>query len=134
MRHFNNEKWPLTQISPLAFLNINPHEHRKIIPDMQRAFSMMSLFFPSAEDFFASESGSEYKNHLLVNQVERAKHLPVRRYKNSNRTMPKQFWKDWDEISGRSGSIQDVFPREWNAAIRPIIAHRKSHTSWVHNY
>ena len=129
MRNFHCDKKQLTQLTPLTFLNINPHEHRKIIPDMQRAFSMMSLFFPSAEDFFASESGHEYKDHRLVNQVERAKHLPVRRYKDSNRTMPKQFWKEWDEISSRSGSIQDIFPREWNAAIRPIIAHRKSYVS-----
>lgn len=90
---------------------------------------MMSLFFPSAEGFFVSESGSEYKDHLLANQAERAKYLPVRRYKNSNKTMPRQFWKEWDEIGSRGGSIQDDFPREWNLAIRPIIAHRKSYIS-----
>lgn len=125
MVEFNRVKWPLTQLSPIAFLNINPYKNRKVIPDMERAFSMMSFFFPSADDFFRTEPGREYESHPLINQSERAKHLPVRRYKNSNRTMAKEFWREWDQLRSSGNSIRKYFPSEWNAAIRPIIAHCK---------
>ena len=126
---FNRAKSPLAQLSPLAFLNINPYKHRKVIPEMERAFSMMSLFFPFAKEFFPSSSESEER--ALVDQAERAKNLPVRRYKHSNKTMPKSFWREWDEIKSRPGRMEDKYPAEWDAAIRPIIAHCKRHWVWI---
>ena len=50
---------------------------------------------------------------------------PVRRDKHNNRTMPNHFWREWEDTRGRSGSLQDIFPTEWNAAIQPIVAHCK---------
>lgn len=88
---------------------------------MRQADAMMAIFFPWTNDFFESGDGLMLKNHLIVDQLERAKHLPDRRTSTSNKCMPKQFWNEWDRIRKEA----EVFPEDWDKAIRPILAHRQ---------
>lgn len=96
-------------------------EHRRVVPDMLSAFAAMSLFF--TPEFLTDDSGTEFKDSLLVKQAERAKQLPDRRRYDSSRYMPNEFWKDWDNVRKR----HQPYPFEWDVAIRPIIAHRESY-------
>lgn len=128
----NMEDYQLSQrmtgpFEMLVFLGMAPraHEHRRVIPDAFQAYAGISLFFQS--DFLTSEWGKEFENSLLFDQGERAKHLPDRRTYNSNTTMPDGFWAEWDGLlkkyKNREADSNDIYPFEWDRAIRPIIAH-----------
>ncbi len=111
-------------IAALAFLDINPDTHRRVIPDMHEAFTKMAFFFPSMTDYLSPGLQEEVKNSLMVNQAERAKTLPDRRRHNSNKTMPTEFWNEWRAIK-KKGNLDDDFPDDWDKAIRPTIAQRE---------
>ena len=128
----NMEGYQLSQrmIGPfemLAFLGMasRPQGHRRIIPDAFQAYAGISLFFQS--DFLTSEWGKEFENSLLFDQGDRAKHLPDRRTYNSNTTMPDEFWAERDGLlkkyENNEADSNDMYPFEWDKAIRPIIAH-----------
>lgn len=106
----------------LCFLDVDPREHRRVIPDMRQAYSMMALFFMPASKVAESMLGMKIDEHLIVNQVERAKILLDRRRHESNKRMPKDFWNEWDTIR-KKGHLDDTFPTEWDMATRPLIAH-----------
>lgn len=106
----------------LCFLDLDPHEHRRVIPDMRSAYSMMALFFTSASEIAESLLKIKFNEHLIVNQAERVKTLPDRRRHDSNKCMPKDFWKEWDTLR-KKGHLHNNFPTEWDITIRPMIAH-----------
>lgn len=85
---------------------------------------MMVLFFPSACERLDINFLAELKEHGIVNQVERAKNLPNRKKHNSNTTMPKEFFKEWDAYAKREELHADnhCLPEEWDRTIRPILA------------
>jgi hypothetical protein len=98
--------------------------------DLQKALALIyPFFFPH---FLKTKRGQPFKDSLLFNQDERAKHTPDRRSHVSNKYVPKEFW---DEFDGHTKScdkdgddVLDAFPMQWDIAIRPIIAHRKLHS------
>ena len=118
------KKKPLAYIGPMALLDVNPHLHRRVGPDMHEAVSKMAMFFPFITEAFDIEFQKELKDHMIVSQVERAKALPDRRRHNSNNTMPKDFWNEWRAIK-KMGNLDENFPDDWDRVIRPIIAHRE---------
>lgn len=115
-----NNRGPLRFIIPFAFLDLNPKAHRRIVPDMRQAFSMMALFFPSTTAMYEAEFESKLESHPIVNQAERARHCPDRKNPESNNNFPKDLWKELDSIRRRD--LHDNFPEEWDRTIRPIIA------------
>ena len=103
----------------IGWMELTPLMHLRVLRDMANARAMMSLFFPS--DFFDSESGMEYKDSLLINQVERMRRGPPdRRTHTSNKYLPKEFFRELDERPGRF--FQDKMPPDWDVVARPIIA------------
>ena len=115
---------PLAYIGPMALLDVNPHLHRRVGPDMHEAVAKTAMFFGFITEAFEPEFQEELKDHLIVKQMERAKNLPDRRRHNSNKTMPKEFWDAWKAVK-QLGNRVDNFPDDWDRAIRPIIAHRE---------
>jgi hypothetical protein len=109
-------------------------EERRIVDDAFRAYAAIAVFF-EGDAFLASEYGEPWRGTKLLNQEERAKHLPDRRTHLSNKTMPKEFWKDWEELlkanRRRPGDVvNDIYPMEWRKALRSVIIKRK-HISLV---
>ena len=123
MEKFQMHQHELLYFEPLAFLRVDPREHRRIMPDMRIAFAMMAIFFPS--EFFQSEAGLPYREHMIVQQAERMKHVLNWRRHDSNKCMPSEFWEEWDGIT-KNGYDEEDFPVEWDIAIRPILAHCES--------
>lgn len=113
-------------VGPLTFLDLNPFEHRRVLPDMRHAYAMMALFFTPASQVSEAMLEMNIHEHLILNQSERVKTLPDRRTYHSNNTMPKEFWKEWDVLA-KTGRLDDCFPVEWDMKIRPMIAHRSYH-------
>lgn len=107
---------------PLEFLDLNPHQHRRVIDDMRQAQAMMALFFEESPKVSATKAEKKLHEHLVVNQAERVKVLPDRRRHESNKCMPKEFWAEWDAL-GKVGRLKENFPVEWDRVIRPMIAH-----------
>jgi hypothetical protein len=104
-------------------------EERRIVDDAFAAYASIAVFF-EGDAFLASEYGEPWRDTKLLNQEERAKHIPDRRTHMSNKTMPKEFWKDWDELlrqnSRHSGDVaDDIYPMDWRKALRPIVIKRK---------
>ncbi|KAJ4983302.1 hypothetical protein SVAN01_11183 [Stagonosporopsis vannaccii] len=100
-------------------------EERRVVDDAFTAYAAIAVFFES-EAFLASEYGEPWRDTKLLDQAERAKHVPDRRMHNSNKTMPEEFWKEWDELlktnERRSGDeVDDIYPMEWRKTLRPII-------------
>jgi hypothetical protein len=108
---------------------------RRIVNDAFEAYAAIALFFDT-EAFLESEDekakwSSKSKSLNLrqskfFDQAERALHPPDRRTHLSNKTMPREFWRDWDQLlksKGRSSedNIDDIYPAEWRKAIRPTI-------------
>ena len=110
----------------LDWLGVMPSAHSKVFEDMRRACDMISIFFPT--DFWDSEVGLPFKDSLIVNQIERAKSLPNVRY-CSIQYRPHKFFKNLDaldlETKTKDKPTIEVFPEEWDHAIRPIIARRE---------
>ncbi|KAH7339212.1 hypothetical protein BKA66DRAFT_581855, partial [Pyrenochaeta sp. MPI-SDFR-AT-0127] len=100
-------------------------DQRRIVDDAFKAYAAIALFFET-EAFLASASGKLYRTSTLLDQAERAKQVPDRRTHMSNKTMPKEFWNDWDKLMKDKNRtiddpVDDIFPLEWRKAIRPII-------------
>lgn len=106
----------------LCFLDLDPHEHRRVIPDMRQAYSMMALFFTPASKVAESMLEMKLEEHMIIKQAERRGFVPDRRRHDSNKCMPKDFWKEWETIR-KKGHLDDNFPTEWDMMIRPMIAH-----------
>ncbi len=103
-------------------------EERRVVDDAFTAYAAIAVFF-EGDAFLASEWGEPWRDTKLLNQEERAKHVPDRRTHFSNKTMPKEFWKGWDELlkanKRRAGdAVDDIFPMEWRKAVRPTIIKR----------
>lgn len=108
-------------------------EERRIVDDAFRAYASIAVFFES-DTFLASEHGEPWRDSKLFDQEERARHVPDRRTHLSNKTMPKDFWNDWDELLKRnkrhSGDVcDDIFPMEWRKATRSVIIKRECNLS-----
>lgn len=104
-------------------------EERRVVDDAFRAYAAIAVFF-EGDAFLASEFGEPWRETKLLNQEERAKHVPDRRTHMSNKTLPKDFWKDWDDLLKKnkkdSGDVvDDIYPMEWRKALRPIIIKRE---------
>lgn len=104
-------------------------QERRIVDDAFKAYAAIALFF-RGEAFLASEFGEPWRDTELLNQEERAKHVPDRRTHKSNKTMPAEFWNDWDNLlkankRQEGDTVEDIYPIEWRKAIRPIVIKRK---------
>lgn len=119
MSKFDEEKNRLRYLRDLHFLDVHPHRHRRMVPDMLQARGMMALFFPSS--FFESEDGISHKGSLIVNQSERAKSLPNRRTHASNKWIDKKIFEEWD-THWKQSKYRDEYPLEWDVITRPIVA------------
>lgn len=113
-------------------------EERRIVDDAFRAYAAIAVFF-EGDAFLASEHGEAWRNTKLLDQKERAKHLPDRRTHMSNKSMPKEFWKDWDELLKENkrdsgDSVIDIYPMEWRKALRPVIIKRGCTHSYLAHY
>jgi hypothetical protein len=135
MDDFQMSKINMGPYEMLAFMGMASRltEHRRIIPDAFLAYAGVSMFFETFEfiAFAFSDSRLDFSKSLLLNQTERAKRPPkVRTYK-SNRTIGDAFFKEWNDLHTRNrrrhgAAVDDIYPLEWDIAIRPIIARRKS--------
>jgi hypothetical protein len=106
-------------------------EERRVVDDAFNAYASIALFFET-EAFLDSERGRMFKDSKLLHQSERAKDLSNldSRTHMSNKTMPSEFWADWDKLlkdnkRKTSDESDDIHPLEWRKALRPIIARRK---------
>ncbi|KAF3051114.1 hypothetical protein E8E11_006285 [Didymella keratinophila] len=100
-------------------------EERRISDDAFSAYAAIAVFYEGAA-FLASEHGEPWRETKLINQAERALHPSDRRTHKSNKTMPKEFWKDWDDLLKKEeralgDAIDDIYPMAWRKALRPII-------------
>jgi hypothetical protein len=104
-------------------------EERRIVDDAFSAYASIAMFFDT-DAFLASDEGKPFLDSKLLNQVERAKTVPDRRTHMSNKTMPKEFWAEFEKLlqdnKKQPGDvIEDIFPMEWRKAMRPVIIGRK---------
>ncbi|QSZ37286.1 hypothetical protein DSL72_009380 [Monilinia vaccinii-corymbosi] len=93
------------------------------VKDAQKAMGKVYPFFNP--EFLNSEGGKEFKDSLMFNQEERAKHYPDIRTDKSTIHHPKEFYADLDKYYGKKTRFSDAhtpFPLEWDMKIRPIIA------------
>ncbi|KAL1655727.1 hypothetical protein SLS61_001751 [Didymella pomorum] len=100
-------------------------EERRISDDAFSAYAAISIFY-SGTAFLDSKFGEPWRDTKLINQAERALHPPDRRTHKSNKTMPKEFWKDWDALMKKEERnlgdvIDDIYPMPWRKALRPIV-------------
>jgi hypothetical protein len=113
---------------------------KRVVDDAFLAYASVSLFY-EGDDFLKSKHGEVlehrvFQNFLekfpLLNQAERAKQVPDRRTKQSNKMLPQSFWDEWDRICRENrrdmtdGMIEHFYPAEWDKVIRPKIARCKS--------
>ncbi|KAH7067817.1 hypothetical protein FB567DRAFT_256347 [Paraphoma chrysanthemicola] len=109
------------------FMQMASHfrEERRVVDDAFKAYAAIALFFES-KAFLDHGIGKLFTDSQLLDQEERAKHVPDRRTHLSNKTMPDEFWKDWDKLlkdNDRSSGdpVEDIYPLELRKAIRPIV-------------
>jgi hypothetical protein len=109
------------------FMNMAPEfrEERRVVDDAFNAYASIALFFDT-DKFLGSTHGKEFVDSPLLKQAERAKTVPDRRTHKSNKTMPKEFWDDFDKLlrdnKRQMGDvIDDIMPMEWRKTLRPII-------------
>jgi hypothetical protein len=100
-------------------------EERRISDDAFSAYAAIAVFYSGAA-FLASPHGEPWRDTKLLDQAERAKHVPDRRTHRSNKTMPAAFWKDWEALLTQNkrqagDTIDDIYPMEWRKALRRII-------------
>jgi hypothetical protein len=67
-----------------------------------------------------------FKDSLLLNQEERVKNVPDRRTHRNKKTMPSEFWKNWDKLLNENDrdskdAVEDIYPIEWRKAIRLVF-------------
>lgn len=127
----------ITRITPgpfelCKFMELAPRffQERRIVKDAFEAYAAIALFFDRNEFFNFKDAPTELVEHLgIFDQAERAKHLPDRRDRRSNKTMPKEFWKQWDRLVKDHGyvpgetfdGLDEVYSLEDQLAIRPIV-------------
>lgn len=116
-RDFENPVWLLT-IELIQWLDTFGDDAR----DLHKAIGKLTPFF--YPDFLESKEGEAFKESLLFQQEERAKHLPDIRSSVSNANRPKAFWKEWEEVKKDMKDLNDI-PSKWDVVARPIIAHCK---------
>jgi hypothetical protein len=97
--------------------------------DLRTAIAKITPFF--YEDFLTSEEGEMFKDSLLFKQEERAKAPHGHRSHHSNKTRPAAFFKEFESVfeaieTDSAVEKNEELYNEWDRAIRPIIAHRKS--------
>ena len=114
----------------LKYLDYHPETHPRVLRDAGRACDAVMLFSSKASSFLEGELGSKYKSSLLLNQEERAKHLPDRRSCRSSSKRDASFFKDFEDVLGDTNGLSEVsgagdLPMEWDVCMRPKIAHRK---------
>jgi hypothetical protein len=126
------DNYTMSRLSPgpfelCKFMQLAKHirEERRIVKDAFLAHAAMALFFDT-DAFLADIRGSWFRKSLLLKQEERAKHIPDRRTHMSNKTMPADFWKDWDKLKKDNkrnvrNALDDIYPIEWRKATRPVI-------------
>lgn len=107
-------------------------EERRIVDDAFRAYAAIAVFF-EGDAFLASEHGEPWRDTKLLDQDERAKHIPDRRTHMSNKSLPREFWKEWDALlekhKRKAGDVvHDIYPMEWRKALRPVIIKREHFT------
>jgi TRAP-type mannitol/chloroaromatic compound transport system substrate-binding protein len=97
--------------------------------DVNKGIAKISPFFFPA--FFDSKNGKQFKDSLLFNQEERAKHPPDIRSHTSNAFREEEFWNEWDDATSKMRDLEDLdpIPEHMDTTIRPIIARCKSPTS-----
>ena len=121
MEKFNFSVSPFKWCHDLRFIGVHPNTNRRVVPDVEQARAMMMLFFPSG--FLESKRGEKFRNSLVIKQGERADRGPPKiRSHTSNKYSPKSFWTDWDSIRKQKPFTFDKIPRDWDTAIRPIVA------------
>ncbi|EHK97021.1 hypothetical protein M7I_7276 [Glarea lozoyensis 74030] len=91
--------------------------------DAQKAIAKVMPFFRS--DFLKSEMGAKFKDSLMFNQSERAKHVPDCRTSTSTMYRSAKFWQPFEEAEDKMKHEEDMeaLPEEWDLKTRPIIAH-----------
>ena len=126
------------------FMGMAPQfvEERRVVDDAFTAYASIALFYET-DAFLQSVRGKMMRenkldlfNTELLNQAERAKdltHLNKRTHR-SNKTMPKEFWADWDQLlkdnnRGEGSEVEDVYPLEWRKAMRPVVTHCKYYST-----
>ncbi|KAF2498113.1 hypothetical protein BU16DRAFT_525675 [Lophium mytilinum] len=116
----------------LAFMGMASKitQHRRIVPDAFLAYAAIHMFFETTGflSFALKDSQLDLSESLLLNQAERAKHPPSRRTYKSNKTIDKGFFKVWDDLLRANRrkpgqDVDDIYPLEWDIAVRPIVAH-----------
>jgi hypothetical protein len=115
----------IAQLVELKVRDASRSQYRQMV----RAFAQMSLFFPdhkvlSMEAFLKTNDVCEkYRSSLLFDPAARAKMIPQCRSLKSNWLRPKEFWDEYYErVRDRPGDHAVNYPREWDTAVRPIIA------------
>jgi hypothetical protein len=127
----------------LGFLKDSPGRDTRTFRDIAVAFLKMCSFFPnhpsaSIKDFLESEAGAPFKGSQLFRTAERAEKLPETRSHASSNNRPHEFWSEWDrrlkplerQQGGREVLTVTDYPKQWQAALRPILARRRS-TPWA---
>ncbi|KAF2657236.1 hypothetical protein K491DRAFT_756974 [Lophiostoma macrostomum CBS 122681] len=133
------DDYVMTKLTPgpfelCAFMQMADHlsEERRIVKDAFEAYAAIALFFES-EAFLNSEHGQIFKEKMfsdvsIFDQAERAKHVPDRRTHLSNKTMPRKFWREFEQFlrdhglsPGDPDIVEEVFPPDWRKAIRPVV-------------
>lgn len=120
------------------FMKMASHfrEERRVVDDVFKAYAAISLFFDT-DKFLASKLGNLFKDCELLKQEKRAKNVPDRRTHKSNKTMPKEHWKEWDKLMRDNrrtsdDAVDDIFPPDWRKAIRSVVIRRMSPSlPWV---
>lgn len=124
--HEKERSQSLLALRTLMWLGVHPKSHRRITPDMDHAVAMMSMFLDTT---YKTEAAKQLKDSLrnrtaLVDNVARAADPPDRRMHNSNRTAPADFWTQCEEVYKKPHEDKNhCLPREWDALIRPKLAH-----------
>jgi hypothetical protein len=139
------DKYTMGRLSPgpfelCKFMKMASHfrEERRTVRDAFHAYAAIALFFET-DAFLAEGGGTLFKDSLLLKQEERAKHLPERRTHMSNKSMPTEFWKEWDKIKKDNDRkaddfVEDIYPLEWRKAMRPVIIRRRSSPHLVQHH
>jgi hypothetical protein len=122
----------------LGFLKDSPGRDTRALRDIAVAFLKMCPFFPnlqcaSIKEFLESEAGAPFKDSQLLRTEERAEKLPKTRSHASSNNRSPRFWSDLDrrlESLGRQKDGPEIltitsYPKEWEVALRPILARRK---------
>ncbi|KAK3680976.1 hypothetical protein B0T22DRAFT_523758 [Podospora appendiculata] len=107
----------------------SPWPHRFVLQDIVQAFMMMGLFFLNLREtsiireFLDSEAGKPFKDSRIFDPVSRSKSRPDVRTRASTKARPRKFWEKWDkEVYTGDDLYINAVPKDWNMAIRPIIA------------